>query len=117
MVAITVCCLAIHTASIRMMFSMARDNALPGSGYIAKVSEKSRTPIVPSIIVGLLAMLILLVNVRQTQIFTVVTGVAIVMIYLAYLCVTTPLLLRRIGGWDALKAKDGLFSLGGAGCW
>ena len=113
--AITVCCLAIHTASIRMMFSMARDNALPGSGYIAKVSEKSRTPIVPSIIVGLLAMLILLVNVRQTQIFTVVTGVAIVMIYLAYLCVTTPLLLRRIGGWDGLKARDGLFSLGGAG--
>ena len=66
--------------------------------YIAKVSEKSRTPIVPSIIVGVLAMLILLVNVRQTKIFTVVTGVAIVMIYLAYLCVTTPLLLRRIGG-------------------
>ena len=104
-VAITVCCLAIHTASIRMMFSMARDNALPGSGYIAKVSEKSRTPIVPSIIVGLLAMLILLVNIRQTQIFTVITGVAIVMIYLAYLCVTTPLLLRRIGGWDGLKAR------------
>ncbi len=88
-----------------MMFSMARDNALPGSTYIAKVSEKSRTPIVPSIIVGLLAMLILLVNIRQTQIFTVVTGVAIVMIYLAYLCVTTPLLLRRIGGWDGLKAE------------
>jgi urea carboxylase system permease len=114
-VAITVCCLAIHTASIRMMFSMARDNALPGSHYIAKVSEKSRTPVVPSIIVGLLAMLILVVNVRQTQIFLVVTGVAIVMIYLAYICVTTPLLLRRIGGWDGLKSREGLFSLGGAG--
>src|SRR6185312_15895656 len=36
-ISITVCCLAIHTAAIRMMFSMARDNALPGSHYIAKV--------------------------------------------------------------------------------
>ena len=47
-----VCCLAIQTAAIRMMFSMARDNALPGSTYLAKVSERSRTPIVPALLVG-----------------------------------------------------------------
>jgi urea carboxylase system permease len=112
---ISVCCLAIHTAAIRMMFSMARDNALPGSSYIAKVSDKSRTPIVPAVIVGLLAMIILLVNINQPKIFTVITGIAIVMIYLAYLCVTVPLLRRRLEGMAGLQRAEGLFSMGGAG--
>jgi amino acid transporter len=112
---IAVCCLAIHTAAIRMMFSMARDNALPGSTYIAKVSEKSRTPVVPAVIVGVLAMLILLVNINQPKIFTVITGIAIVMIYLAYLCVTVPLLRRRSSGWQGMARAQDLFSMGRAG--
>ena len=110
-----VCCLAIQTAAIRMMFSMARDNALPGSTYLAKVSERSRTPIVPALLVGGIAMLILLVNINQPKIFTVITGIAIVMIYLAYLCVTVPLLQRRLEGWKGMAPAEGLFSMGGAG--
>jgi urea carboxylase system permease len=112
---ISVCCLAIQTAAIRMLFSMARDNALPGSRALARVSERSRTPIVPALIVGAVAMLILLVNINQPKIFTVITGIAIVMIYLAYLCVTVPLLRRRMEGMAALERTDGLFSMGGAG--
>jgi urea carboxylase system permease len=112
---ISVCCLAIHTAAIRMMFSMARDNALPGSRAIARVSDKSRTPIVPAVIVGLVAVIILLVNINQPKIFTVITGIAIVMIYLAYLCVTVPLLQRRLAGWQGLAPANGLFSMRGAG--
>jgi urea carboxylase system permease len=112
---ISVCCLAIHTAAIRMMFSMARDNALPGSRAIARVSDKSRTPIVPAVIVGLVAVIILLVNINQPKIFTVITGIAIVMIYLAYLCVTVPLLRRRLSGWQGLAPANGLFSMRGAG--
>ncbi len=112
---ISVCCLAIHTAAIRMLFSMARDNALPGSRAIARVSERSRTPVVPAVIVGALAMIILLVNINQPKIFTVITGIAIVMIYLAYLCVTVPLLRRRLEGMAGLEQTEGLFSMRGAG--
>src|SRR4051794_3979214 len=114
-ISIGVCCLAIHTAAIRMMFSMARDNALPGGRALARVSRTSRTPIVPSILVGLIALIILLVNIRQEKIFTVITGVAIVMIYIAYLCVTVPLLLRRRAGWPAAEQRTDLFTLGRAG--
>src|SRR3954451_10231188 len=114
-ISIGVCCLAIHTAAIRMMFSMARDNALPGGRALARVSRTSRTPIVPSILVGLIALLILVVNIRQEKIFTVITGVAIVMIYVAYLCVTVPLLLRRRAGWPAAEQRTALFTLGRAG--
>ena len=58
-IAITVCCLAVHTATIRMMFAMARDNNLPAGTHLARVHPKTRTPIIPSIIVGVLAIAIL----------------------------------------------------------
>ena len=114
-ISIGVCCLAIHTAAIRMMFSMARDNALPGGRALARVSRTSRTPIIPSLLVGAIALIILLVNSRQEKIFTVITGVAIVMIYIAYLCVTIPLLQRRIAGWPAKETRTDLFTLGSWG--
>jgi amino acid transporter len=70
---------------------------------------------VPAVIVGALSIIILLVNINQPKIFTVITGIAIVMIYLAYLCVTVPLLRRRLEGMAGLERAEGLFSMGGAG--
>jgi len=110
--AITVCCLAVHTATIRLTFSMARDNNLPLGSVLARVSGKSRTPIVPALIVGVLAIAILLVNIKQPQIFLVVTSVAIIMVYIAYLLVTGPLLLKRMRGEWPLKDTGGYFTLG-----
>ena len=43
---------------------------------------------------GVVAVLILVVNIGSPQIFTAVTSVAIIMIYLAYLLVTAPMLRR-----------------------
>jgi len=112
-IAITVCCLAVHTATVRMMFAMARDNNLPAGDHLARVHPKTRTPIIPAVIVGLLAILILLVNVRQPQIFTVITSIGIIMIYIAYLLVTGPMLLARLRGeWKSTDAQPGYFTLG-----
>jgi urea carboxylase system permease len=112
-VAITVCCLAVHTATIRMMFGMARDNNLPGSARLAKVHPRFRTPVVPAVVIGLLSIGILLINIRQPQIFTVITSIAVVMIYLAYLLVTAPMLISRLRGrWPAPNDGERHFSLG-----
>ena len=112
-IAITVCCLAVHTATIRMMFAMARDNNLPAGTHLARVHPKTRTPIIPSIIVGVLAIAILLVNIRQPQIFMVITSIGIIMIYIAYLLVTGPMLIARLRGqWRSADAGPGYFSLG-----
>ena len=43
-IAITVCCLAVHTAAIRMMFAMARDNNLPAGTHLARVDPVRKTP-------------------------------------------------------------------------
>ncbi|MGI6870518.1 APC family permease [Amycolatopsis sp. 3B14] len=111
-VAITVCALAVHTAGIRLMFAMARDNALPFGVRLARINAKTGTPVVPAILIGAVAVAILLVNIGTPQIFTAVTSVAVVMIYLAYLLVTVPMLVKRLrGGWSGRDA-GGHFSLG-----
>jgi urea carboxylase system permease len=113
-IAITVCALAVHTAAIRMMFAMARDNALPGGSVLAKVHPKYKTPVVPAVLIGAVAVLILVINVGNPQIFTVITSIAIIMIYIAYLLVTVPMLFARLrGDWPGPNAgRDGYFSLG-----
>jgi urea carboxylase system permease len=111
LIAVTVCALAVHTAAIRLAFAMARDNNLPASSLMARVSHRFQTPVLPAVIIGVLALAILVVNVRQPQIFTVVTSIGIIMIYLAYLGVTAPMLVARLRGrWR--PAGEGRFSLG-----
>jgi urea carboxylase system permease len=112
-IAITVCCLAVHTAAIRMMFAMARDNNLPAGEHLARVHPKTRTPIIPSVLIGAIAIAILVVNIRQPQIFVVITSIGIIMIYIAYLLVTAPMLVARLRGqWRSEDAPEGYFSLG-----
>jgi urea carboxylase system permease len=111
-VAIGVCALALHTAAIRMMFSMARDGALPFGRQIAKVSGRGKTPILPALIVGAVAAIFLVINLGNKSAFVALTSVSAVMFYVAYLCVTGPLLLRRLRGqWPGPNHGD-YFSLG-----
>ena len=113
-IAVFVCSLAVHTAAIRLTFAMARDNALPFGESLAKVNPKTQTPVVPAVTIGVLAIVILVVNIGQPQIFTVLTSIAIIMIYLAYLMVTGPLLVKRIKGeWPPEDLKPGgYFTMG-----
>jgi urea carboxylase system permease len=108
-VAITVCTLAVHTGTVRLMFAMARDQRLPFSRLLSRVSPSRRTPIWPAIISGILAIAILVVNVDFPKVFSAVTMVAILWANLAYLLVVAPLFLRRLRGWPRSQAE---FALG-----
>ncbi|WP_426302361.1 APC family permease [Arthrobacter sp. R-11] len=94
-VAVVVCTLAVHAAAIRMMFAMARDNNLPFSRQLSKVDPVRKTPTVAAIVIGVLAIIPLIVNVAQPAIFTILSSISIVLIYLSYLLVTVPMLRRR----------------------
>jgi len=113
-VAVTVCTLAVHTAAIRLTFAMARDNALPFGEKLATVNPKTQTPIVPAVTIGVISVLILVVNIGQPKIFTVLTSIAIIMIYMAYLMVTGPMLKKRLQGqWPPTDLKEGgYFTMG-----
>lgn len=112
-VAIIVCVLAIHTAAIRAVFAMSRDNNLPFARQLSRVNPKSKTPVLPAIVIGAIAIVILLINVGQPQIFTVITSVAVVFVYAAYLMVTVPMLVKRLKGlWPGEGPGEGYFTLG-----
>ncbi len=94
--AVFVCALAVHAASVRLMFAMARDNNLPFAHSLAHVQAWSKAPVVPSIVVGVMAIAILVVNINLSNVIETLCAVAIVWANLAYLLVTLPLLIERI---------------------
>ncbi|MFE9452007.1 amino acid permease [Streptomyces sp. NPDC006739] len=121
-VAVFACTLAVQTSGARMMYSMAREGALPFHRHLGKVSPRTGTPITTSIVVGLGAAVALLVDIRQSAIFTALSSLCIAMLYLAYLGVMLPLLITRIRRRDSGGLPEGvdetgrpLFSLGRAG--
>ncbi len=97
---------------------MARDGVLPFSRALSWIPERTGTPAAASVLVGVLAAGVLVVNVKQGSLFLALSSVCIVMLYLAYLFVTVPLLLQRLKGWPAGTAEyttdggDKLFALG-----
>ena len=94
--AIFVCCLAIQAMSIRILFAMARDNNLPFARALASVSAKRRVPVVPALTSGLIALIILAFNIVNPSAFTIIISIGIILMYLAYLGVTIPLLKQRL---------------------
>lgn len=116
-IAILSAALAIQASASRVMFSMARDGRLPFSKQLAHVSAKRGTPALPNIVVGGLAIALLVVNLGQSALFTDITGVAVVVVYLAYLGVTVPRLVSRFqpGFAEREVASGEQFSLGRLG--
>jgi amino acid transporter len=111
-VAIGVCCLSVQAGAVRVAFAMARDNNLPFGSKLAKVSHTRKTPAIPALVIGVIAIAILAANIKQPQIFGVVTSVVVVMAYSSYLFVTVPMLIKRLRGEWPLKTAPGFFSMG-----
>jgi urea carboxylase system permease len=95
-IAICVCTLACQTSGSRMMFSMARQQALPFHRVLSRVNPRTGTPIACSVVVGAGAVIALVVNLPQTAVFTALSSLCIAMLYLGYLGVTGPLLVHRV---------------------
>jgi amino acid transporter len=79
-----------------MMFSMARQQALPFHRVLSRVSPRTGTPIACALVVGVGAALTLVVNLPQTAVMTALSSLCIAMLYIGYLGVTGPLLVHRI---------------------
>jgi urea carboxylase system permease len=103
--AIFVCCLSIQTSTIRLCFGMSRDDALPGSRWLAKVHPQLHTPIGSCLAIGVLAFIPMLQYAGAGIIAIAATG----MIYLAYFVGNIALMRARLRGWPKVKAP---FSLG-----
>jgi urea carboxylase system permease len=110
--AITVCTLAVCTACIRMLFSMARDGRLPFGVHLARVSGRAKVPVIPALFVGTASLILLAVNILNQSAFLTLTSVAIIMFYIPYLGVTVAMLRRRLGKQWPRPEHGPYFSLG-----
>jgi urea carboxylase system permease len=114
--AIFACTLAVQASGSRMLFSMAREGTLPFSKRLHRVSPRTGTPIAAALVVGVGAAIILAVNWNQRAVFTALASTAVALLYLAYLGVTVPLLVKRLrrGGLERGVDEEHapLFSLG-----
>ncbi|MBV9046958.1 MAG: hypothetical protein JOY58_01735, partial [Solirubrobacterales bacterium] len=89
-----------------------RDGRLPLGNHVARVWGASKIPVVPSLLVGALALALLAVNIANQQAFTALIGVAIIMFYLPYLGVTAPMLRARLRGEWPRPEHGPYFSMG-----
>jgi amino acid transporter len=103
--AIFVCCMAILTATIRLCFGMARDDQLPISKPLARVSPRLHTPIWSCVAIGLLSAIPFI----QFAGAAVIAVGATASIYLSYLLGNIAVMRARSRGWPKTRAP---FSLG-----
>src|SRR5262249_984371 len=85
----------------------------------------TRTPVLPVLLIGGLAMVLLIVNLDLPQVIEILASVAIVWVNLAYLLVTVPMLILRLRSRrrparprpdvPVLATDSGLFSMGRLG--
>jgi len=106
--AIFVCCLSIMAATIRLMFGMARDNQLPFSGALSRVSPALHTPVWTCIAVAVIAAIPFI----QFSGAGIIAIAATAMIYLSYFLGNLAILRDRLRGWPRTSAP---FKLGGWG--
>ncbi|MEU2632318.1 amino acid permease [Kitasatospora sp. NPDC007106] len=120
-VAVAVCVgtLAMQTAGTRMVFSMARDGALPGARRLAEVAPASGMPRWAALAVGVPAVAFLLLNLVSPAAFLALSATCIVLVYAAYALVVGAMLVRRVrrlplgeGGPDTDETGRPLFTLG-----
>src|ERR1022692_3203194 len=98
--AIFVCCLSILAATIRLCFGMSRDNQLPFSKHLSKVSPRLHTPIWACIAIAVLSAIPFL----QYTGAGIIAIAATAMIYFAYFLGNTAILLARLRGWPKTSA-------------
>jgi len=98
--AIFVCCLSIMAATIRLTFGMARDNQLPFSKSLARVSPGLHTPVWTCITVAVLSAIPFI----QFSGAGIIAIAATAMIYLSYFLGNLAILRDRLRGWPRTKA-------------
>jgi amino acid transporter len=98
--AIFVCCLSILAATIRLCFGMSRDNQLPGSMFLSRVSPTLHTPVWSCIAVAAISAIPFIQYSGAGIIAIAATG----MIYLSYFLGNIVIMAARMRGWPKVRA-------------
>jgi len=108
LMAVYVCTLAIHGATVRLMFSMGRDRRMPLGSLWGHVNAQFKTPTNAAIAVGVLAALPFVLTDSPGLLAIGATG----LIYLSYFLCNLGVLVARTKGWPKQGAWFKLGSWG-----
>jgi urea carboxylase system permease len=110
-IAVFVCGLANQVGAMNMLFAMSRDNALPAASSLARVSKRTRVPVIPALLVAVIVLALMLLQIWQPALFVAFASTSVLFALAAYLLlVWSSARLRRQGGWSQDDKR--YFSLG-----
>jgi amino acid transporter len=104
-IAVSSTSIATLAAIVRTMYGMARENQLPGSKYLTRLTGRSQEPITCIVVAALLSMAPLLF----VQQIPVIVAAITFMILIPYFIVLGSLIRKRLAGWPTASAP---FKLG-----
>ena len=101
---------ALHTAGSRTLYAAARDRMVPGSSFFTPLTAGRKLPAVALAVTTAVSIVILLINIRASQVFQTLLTISVAGFFLSYgFVVISQFLLQRRGTHVA-----GPFSLGNA---
>jgi amino acid transporter len=99
---------ALHTAGSRILFSFGRDRMIPGAHYFTKLTATRKLPVAALTFTSLVAILILLLNIGASKVFTTLLTISVAGFFISYAFpIMSQMILQRRGTHEA-----GPFTLG-----
>jgi len=95
-------------AQARLVYSMARDNMLPFSGFLKKVNLRTQTPIIALLVFAVIDLGATWYGYLQTSAFLTLVGATAIIPYIIYFLITAGYAYKR----RQLDSLPGVFSLG-----
>lgn len=101
---------ALHTAGSRTLYAMARDHMIPGASFFTRLSVTRKLPVVAPCTIADVSIVILLINIGASAVFTTLLSVAVVGFFTSYGFVIVSQLILQLRG----RHVAGPFTLGKA---
>ena len=105
------CVLSLQAAASRLLQSFARDEMLPASGWLSKLSERNKVPTNALLVASIVPMILSVVVYFDATTLLPITDFAVAGIYIAFQAVVLAALWQRMKGWK----PAGPWSLGSFG--
>jgi amino acid transporter len=95
-------------AQARLVYSLARDNMLPFSGFLRKINLRTQTPIVALLVFGVIDIGVMIYGYLQTSHYGTLIGATSIIPYIIYFLITVAYAVKR----RTTDSLPGTFNLG-----
>ncbi len=95
-------------AQARLVYSLARDNMLPFSGFLRKINAQTQTPIVALLVFAVIDLGVMIYGYLQTSAYGTLIGATAIIPYIIYFLITVAYAIKR----RTTDSLPGTFNLG-----